>query len=142
MSAAATPQRTVLVVEDNQDDAELLKLALRRAGLALHFRFASGSHEALAYLKGEAPFADRQANPFPDLMLLDLKLSGMDGFDLLELVRTLSSCGRLKVFAWTGWENPEYAARARSLGVEQFYLKPSSSEGWKGLLSGIAAAIA
>jgi CheY-like chemotaxis protein len=141
MSATTDTQRTVLVVEDSADDAQLLKFAVRKAVCPLRFRFVHDGEAAIAYLKGDEPFSDRKKNPFPDLVLLDVSLPKVDGFEVLEWIRATDGCESLKVCIWTGWDIPHYVERGRKLGVIQFFLKPSERDGWNTLLSGMVAAM-
>lgn len=78
--------RTVLVVEDEPGDARLLQLALKQSGHALELHLAGDGHEALAHLrrKGEAP---GRTPRLPDLILLDLKMSGQGGLELLDTIK-------------------------------------------------------
>jgi CheY-like chemotaxis protein len=135
--------KTVLVVEDNADDVRLLELASREAptGLALHS--VPNGEEALAYLKGEGPFSDRQAHPLPDLVLLDLKLPRMDGFEVLAWIRNHPELKGLKVFVWTDSGQPEVLARATQAGANRFVPKSVAfvRGGLVGLMNGISQAI-
>ena len=84
---SAIQRKNVLVVEDDTDDVELLLIAARAAPDAVSFHIVGDGEQALAYLKGEGQFADRQAHPFPDLVLLDISLPGMNGFEVLAWIR-------------------------------------------------------
>jgi CheY-like chemotaxis protein len=135
--------KTVLVVEDDADDVRLLELAARQAqsGLALHS--VPNGEEALAYLNGEGSFSDRQAHPLPDLVLLDLKLPRMDGFEVLDWIRNHPELRGLKVFVWTDSGQPEVLARATQAGANRFVPKSVAfvRGGLAGLISGITEAI-
>ena len=96
MSAAATRVPSVLLVEDSADDAFLLQFTLRRAKCAFLVRLVEDGEQAIAYLKGDMPFADRKENPFPDLVLLDLNLPKIDGFEVLHWISTTPGCSDLK----------------------------------------------
>jgi CheY-like chemotaxis protein len=134
--------KTVLVVEDNADDVRLLELASRKAQTGLALYSVPTGEEALAYLKGEGPFSDRQAHPLPDLVLLDLKLPRMDGFEVLAWIRNHPELRGLKVFVWTDSGQPEVLARATRAGANRFVPKSVSfvQGGSVGLINGILQA--
>src|ERR1035438_8483717 len=90
--------KNVLVVEDSADDVELLLIAARTAPDVVSFHMVKDGEQALAYLKGEGQFADRKAHPLPHLVLLDLSLPGMDGFEVLAWIRQHPEFSALKVF--------------------------------------------
>src|SRR6476646_479557 len=104
MSGVAERAPTILVVEDDEDDLFLFKLAARRRTNEATFQYVRDGEEAISYMKGEAPFEDRKAHPFPDLVILDLELPKMDGFQVLDWIRATPGCKELRVFALTGWE--------------------------------------
>ena len=144
MSAKArhTP-RNVLVVEDNADDVELLRLAAEAAPNAVAFHIVGDGEKALAYLKGEGQFADRQAHPLPDLVLLDISLPGMNGFEVLTWIRAHPEFSALKVFVWTDSGDRETLDRAAKAGADRFVPKSVSfvRGGLAGLVRGISEAI-
>jgi CheY-like chemotaxis protein len=70
--ASEREQKTVLVVEDSDDDLVVFKRMVRKSGCGLSFQYVDDGEKALAHLKGEGPYADRRAHPFPDLVILDL----------------------------------------------------------------------
>src|ERR1035438_4872575 len=81
-------ERTVLYVEDDADDFALLKLVNQRCGTPFNLQYAGDGEEAIAYLEGAGAFADREEHPFPDLVLLDLKMPKLDGFEVLQWIRS------------------------------------------------------
>lgn len=135
--------KTVLVVEDNADDAELLRLAAEKGGRGLAFHFVPDGEQAIAYLKGEGRFEDRAAHPFPDLVLLDLWLTGMNGFEVLAWLRQQPKLKRLKVFVWTDSGQPEILDRATQAGADRFVPKSVVfvRGGLAGLVGGISQAL-
>src|SRR5260221_5304262 len=80
-------QKCILVAEDNEDDVVLLRLGLQKAGLSNRLSHVGNGEVALDYLAGEPPFSDREKHPFPDLLLLDLKMPRLDGLGLLKLMK-------------------------------------------------------
>ncbi len=79
------PDTTILLVEDNPDDAELVRIAMVDAGITSTLDVVSDGAQALAYVRREAPFNDRGR---PDLVLLDLNLPGIDGREVLSTMKT------------------------------------------------------
>jgi CheY-like chemotaxis protein len=132
-----------LVVEDSADDVELLLIAARTAPDVVSFHVVRDGEQALAYLNGDGPFADRQAHPFPDLVLLDLSLPGMNGFEVLAWIRQHPEFGALPVFVWTDSGDPGALDRALRAGANRFVPKSVSfvRGGLAGLVRGIAQAI-
>jgi CheY-like chemotaxis protein len=135
--------RSVLVVEDNADDVELLQLAARTAPEAVSFHIVRDGEQAIAYMQGEGQFADRQAHPLPELVLLDLSLPGMSGFEVLAWIRQHPEFNALKVFVWTDSGDPGALDRAIQTGANRFVPKSVSfvRGGLAGLVRGIWHAI-
>jgi CheY-like chemotaxis protein len=135
--------RKVLVVDDNADDVELLLVAGRKAPEAVSFHIVRDGEQALAYLSGEGQYADRNAHPFPDLVLLDLGLPGLSGFDVLAWIRRHAEFGSLKVFVWTDAGDRRTLERATQAGATRFVPKSVTfvRGGLAGLVHGISQAI-
>ena len=133
----------MLVVEDSADDVELLQIAARTAPEAVAFHIVRHGEQAVAYLNGEGPFADRQAHPLPGLVLLDLSLPGMDGFEVLACIRQHPEFRELKVFVWTDSGDPVTLERAIRAGANRFVPKSVSfvRGGLAALVRGISEAI-
>ncbi len=135
--------QNVLVVEDNGDDAELLRVAAETAAEVVSFHIVRDGEAALSYLKGENQYADRHAHPFPDLVLLDVSLPGMSGLDVLAWIRQHPKHGKLRVFVWTDSGDPAILERAIKAGATCFVPKSVSfvRGGLTGLVSDISQAI-
>lgn len=118
-------ERTVLVVEDNRDHALLVRIAARRALPAVDIRIAEDGHAAIAYLAGRAPFQDRDAHPFPQLVLLDLFMPDVDGFGVLEWMASEELLERVPVVVMTSSVNARDEERSLRLGAKAFHSKPS-----------------
>ena len=73
---------TILLVEDDLDDLLLVQLALQKTLSGVPLAVVSDGVQAVEYLKGAGPYADRSIYPFPDIVLLDLKLPLLDGLAL------------------------------------------------------------
>jgi len=124
MARAERAEFLVLVADDSPDDYSLLELAVQRMErerLRLVGRVADGA-EAIAYLEGRGQYADRQQYPFPDLLLLDLKMPGMDGFGVLRWLQT-HSFRELMVIVLSGSDRREDVTQALELGADYYQTK-------------------
>jgi CheY-like chemotaxis protein len=116
---------TILLVEDDTNDVLLVKMAFQKSLAGLRIMVVTNGHEALTYLKGEGPYSDRTANPFPDFVLLDLKMPLMNGFEVLRWIRTQPVIKRLPVIVFTSSLHESDATRAYEEGANSFVRKPT-----------------
>jgi CheY-like chemotaxis protein len=84
--------------------------------------------EAVEYLRGDGPFADREKHPLPDLLLLDLKMPRKNGFEVLEWVRQQPGLKRLPVVVLTSSMQDLDINRAYELGANTYLVKPANYE--------------
>ncbi len=115
----------ILLVEDEPDDAHLLTRAFRKAGIGTPVRWLTDGDEALAYLAGQRRYADRERNPLPAVVLLDLKLPRRSGFEVLEWLRAQPVLRRLPVVVLTSSGEPQDVDRAYDLGANSYLVKPA-----------------
>jgi len=121
-------RRTILVVEDNDDDQFLLREAWTKAGVANPLAFVDDGEQACAYLSGEGQYADRAAFPLPALLLLDIKLPGKSGFEILAWLREQERLKTIPVIMLTASTWPEEVVKASRLGANSFVIKPSAAQ--------------
>lgn len=119
----------ILLAKDNEDYALLFQHALRTARIQANLLIVRDGKEAVDYLAGAEPYADRTKHPFPKLVLLDLKMPRMDGFEVLCAVRQRLGFTRLPVIVLTHSNNPADIRRAYELGATSYFQKPDSLEG-------------
>jgi len=112
--------KELLYVEDNQDDVKLLKTALRSIGFKPKLSVVEDGIEALEFITSRA--SGKQA--FPSVILLDLNLPRMNGYEVLEHLKTNVEFKHLPIIAFTGSTNLEDQIRCQSLGADHFWLKP------------------
>src|SRR3569832_1446866 len=102
MSNAAT----ILLAEDNDNDALLMRHAFRRAGVSNPVLRVCDGEEAVDYLSGNGVYAVRQQYPLPVLLLLDLKMPRLNGFEVLSWVRSQERFQHLPVTILTSSDHP------------------------------------
>src|SRR5579885_1437679 len=94
-------QALFLLVEDADTDAVLIRRAFSKGNIVNPLQVVTNGLEAIAYLKGEGRYANRAEFPLPELVLLDLKLPGMDGFQVLRWIRQQPELKALRVVVLT-----------------------------------------
>ena len=122
MARVLKQQYLVLLAEDSEDDGLLLEMAFGHLErLRLLPRMMDGE-ETISYLRGDGKFSDRRKYPFPDLLLLDLKMPRLDGFQVLKWLRA-NPFPKLVVAVLSGSNDPEQMAQALDLGAHFFHTK-------------------
>jgi CheY-like chemotaxis protein len=117
---------TVLYVEDEQTDALFMSTAFSDKGLASAFRLVSDGRAAIDYLSGTGKYADRTEYPLPAVVLLDLNLPQVPGFDVLKWMRNHPDFLGTPVVVFTSSVRQEDKVKATELGANDFVAKPSS----------------
>ena len=125
----------ILLVEDNDDVAVLFALAMRNEQRARVVAHLQDGEKAVAYLSGKHCYADRGKHPYPDVTLLDLNMPCLNGFEVLEWLRTQSQ--RPDVIVFTSSERDSDRARCLELGADDFLVKPLDIPGLKALISNL-----
>jgi len=120
----------ILLVEDRRMDVELTLDAFREARLCNTVEVASNGELALDYLFGRGTFADRAKYPLPDLILLDLKLPGIDGHEVLRQIKSTDVLKRIPVVVLTSSRESQDRIRSYDYGVNSFLLKPITFDGF------------
>lgn len=119
---------TILHVEDDPNDAFLVQHAFDKARLPIELRLVSDGQQALDYLAGTGPYGDRQSYPLPNLILLDLKMPKLSGFDVLSWLRGQERFGQLPVVILSSSEHCEDKAHAQKLGANGYEVKSPGFE--------------
>ena len=132
-SAAAAVRKRVLVVDDNRDAADTTGLLLEAFGADV--RVVHNGAAALALLDEAS-----RDGWLPQIMLLDLGMPDMDGFEVARRVRADARLRSIAVVALTGWGQQADIERTRAAGFDRHLVKPASAEQLMGLLAGSFAA--
>jgi CheY-like chemotaxis protein len=119
---------TILLVEDNEEDAFLLRRALLKENIECSLQVAEDGQEAIEYLGGTGKYADRTTYPSPALVLLDLKLPYVHGFEVLEWIATQPACKDLRIIILTSSGEDRDRDRAEPFGVRGYFIKPPSRD--------------
>lgn len=114
----------ILLVEDNADDVELTVHAFRSSRMANDIVVARDGEEALDYLLGTGVHAGRDPSELPALVLLDLKLPGIGGLEVLRRVRERPETRRVPVVILTTSSEEQDLATSYDLGVNSYVRKP------------------
>lgn len=115
---------TILHVEDDSNDVLLFRHACQKAGVAPDVQVVNDGEEAIAYLKGEQRFGDRAKHPLPKVVLLDLKMPRVSGFEVLSWMRLEPSMRRVPVVVLTSSNHEADVQRAYEAGANSYLVKP------------------
>jgi len=116
-------EQLVLLVEDSEDDIFVIRRAFERAHIPNPLFVVKDGEAAAAYLSGTGKYALRDEYPLPGLVLLDLKLPGMDGFEVLRWIRQTPGVNALRVVVLTSSESIRDVNAAYGLGANSFMVK-------------------
>jgi len=114
----------ILLAEDEEDYVLLIRKAFSQANIRNPLQVVSTGTEAMAYLKGEGKFANRDEYPLPDLLMLDLRLPGFSGFEIIGWVRSHPTLCGLRIIVLTSSDQMRDVNDAYRLGANSFLMKP------------------
>ena len=118
------PKGVVLIVDDNSDDIELMRLAFEKAKAPCGLMSAPDGTEAIKYLSGEGKYSDRELYPMPLLVLLDLNMPRLNGFDVLAWAQKNTN-SRFPLIITLSYSHLESdIRRAYELGTSAYIAKP------------------
>jgi two-component system response regulator len=120
--------RLILLVEDNPDDVALTLRALKKNNLGNQIFVAGDGVEALDYLFGTGPHVSRDVGVQPEVILLDLKLPKMDGFEVLRKLRANPRTRLLPVVIMTSSREQQDLIDGYGLGANSYVTKPVDFE--------------
>jgi CheY-like chemotaxis protein len=125
------PERAlILIVDDSDDDITVVRKAFQKAYIPNPIYAVKCGEEAIAYFKGEGRYSNRDEYPLPDLLLLDLKMPGIDGFEVLRWIRQQPTLSATRVVVLTGSDHIRDVNQAYQLGTNSFMVKPGDFENY------------
>jgi two-component system response regulator len=116
--------KNILLADDSADDVFLIKSAFKKSGFRNAICVVSNGEQVLQYLKGEGVYADRKKYPVPHLLLLDLNMPRLNGFEVLSWIRARQEWMCLPVIVLTTSFYGREIKRAYDLGANSFITKP------------------
>jgi len=119
--------KVILVADDDENDVFFLRRAFAKSGLLHTLIHVSDGQKAIEYLLGEGIYANRNSNPFPDLLLLDLKMPKTDGFDVLATLQSLPQL-ELPVVVFSTSALTVDVQAAKKLGALDYVMKPADQD--------------
>jgi CheY-like chemotaxis protein len=128
----------ILLAEDDPNDQTLFCAAVAKTALDLRIHIVGHGQEVLEYLEGAGPYADRTAYPLPDVLVLDLRMPVMDGFEVLAWCQASPAFRTLRVVALSGSVDESWVDRALGAGACRFFLKSFRLENWTAMVRDIA----
>ncbi len=130
MTAQRMKPAVILLVEDDPDDQELTKRALRSSKLLNTLKIVSDGEEALDYLYQRGKYTNPDEAPRPELILLDLNMPKLDGRAVLTRIKEDENLRSIPVVILTTSSREEDVARSYHLGVNSYITKPVRMEGF------------
>jgi CheY-like chemotaxis protein len=118
--------RTILLVEDDENDVFFFKRAAKLAGMIDPLHVAQDGRQAIDYLKGTGAYANRSEFPLPSLVLLDLKLPHVMGLDVLKWIRAQPQLQTVIVIVFTSSKLAPDIDTAYRLGANSYVAKPAT----------------
>jgi CheY-like chemotaxis protein len=121
-------RHTILLVDDNEDDVFIMRTVFRKVGISNPVQVLANGEEAIQYLSGEGEYANRERFPIPGVILLDLNMPRVNGFEVLSWIRQQPGLKRIIVEVLTASSRPGDVERAFDAGANSYFVKPSRME--------------
>jgi DNA-binding response OmpR family regulator len=121
-------KRTILLVEDDENDFFLVQTAFAKIGISNPLQRVADGDDAINYLAGTGPFADRSIYPLPILILLDIKLPRKSGFEVLSWLRSHDSLFGMIVLIRSSSDHIQDVKKSYRLGANAYWVKPHTFE--------------
>lgn len=120
---------TILIVDDDENDIFFVKRAFTEINVHCTFQMLRNGQEVVDYLAGIGEFADRSRYPLPMMILMDLKMPVMDGFEVLAWLRSRPGIKVIPTIVFSSSDQPNDITRAYELGANSFMTKSVTYDG-------------
>lgn len=130
---------TVLIAEDDDNDALLIQRAFKENGLPRPPHIVGDGSEAIAYMHGDGIYADRVAHPFPNVVILDLKMPRVSGFEVLEWLNQNPDYRVIPTIVWSNSADRRDVKHAFCLGAHGYLCKPSDYNEFEAMVGRLLA---
>jgi CheY-like chemotaxis protein len=130
---------SILVIEDDPNDLFFLKRAFSSLETDCAMQAVGDGAEAIDYLRGVDDYSDRQRFPIPTLILMDLKMPRVDGFEFLAWLRREPGLKMIPVVVFSSSNLPQDVKRAYELGANSFVVKLQDNAALPEMLRTLAA---
>lgn len=124
----SSSQPVILLAEDDENDVFFMRRALQKSQVNFAVQVVTDGQQATDYLGGEGKFSNREQYPIPSVILLDLKMPFLDGFEVLAWIRKQPSFNGIPVAVLTSSAEERDRRRARELGATAYFVKPPKPE--------------
>jgi CheY-like chemotaxis protein len=114
----------ILVVDDDETYELLMPRLFEKANTTVVFRFVGDGELAIDYLSGSGKYSDRASFPFPKLVLLDLRMPRVNGFEVLEWKLHQPHLASVPIVVWSSSNLPADMEKAAALGAADYLVKP------------------
>lgn len=115
--------KSILIVEDDENDLLFLRMAFEKVGIDNAVHTVNDGSQAIDYLSGTGIYGDRDKFPFPSLMMLDLKMPIVNGFEVLDWWHESGQRSDLPIIVLSGSPLSQDIEKARSLGATAYRVK-------------------
>jgi CheY-like chemotaxis protein len=116
---------TIMVIEDNRDDQDLIKFAFKKLGIEAPIHFLDNGSAAIAYMMGEGKYADRTSYTYPTFIMTDLKMPLADGFSVLEFLKANPEWAVIPTVVFSASQDMDDIKKSYMLGASSYHVKPS-----------------
>ncbi len=130
-------EKYILLIEDNQDDVDLTKIVFKKCHITNKLVVVSDGQEALDFLFQEGQYAKREPGDLPLLVILDLRMTFIQGVQVLEKIRSDAMTAKLPVVVLTSTDDEEEIRECVDLGVDHCYRKSTSLEEFQKMVEDI-----
>lgn len=129
------PQRLdILLVDDNPMDLMFFRRAVQKTGLNICVQTLTGGQQAMDYLNAQGPYSDRSKYPWPDLIVFDLNMPEINGFDFLVWRKASTLFASIPVIVCSGSNESADVKSIFELGANKLLLKPAALEDWENII--------